>query len=126
MGMKKANTTSYHPQTDGLVEWFNCTLIDMLAKTVKKSGEGWDERLLYVLYAYRTSPQESTKELPFYLLYGRDPRPPTEEALSPSQSRQEVEVDTYKAEIIERMSAAWMLAHEYVHKAQKNQKTQHD
>ena len=39
MGMKKANTTSYHPQTDGLVERFNHTLIDMLAKTVKKSGE---------------------------------------------------------------------------------------
>ena len=85
----------------------------MLAKTVKNSGEDWDERLPYVFYAYRTNPQESTKELPFYLLYGRDPRPPTEEALSPSQSRQEVEVDTYKVEITEGMSAAWMLAQEY-------------
>ena len=79
-----------------------------------------------MLYAYRTSPQESTKESPFYLLYGRDPGPPTEEALSPSQSRQAVEVDTYKVEITERMSAAWMVAQEYVHKVQKEQKTQHN
>ena len=32
----------------------------------------------------------------------------------------------YEREIIERMSAAWMLAQEYVHKAQKKQKTQHN
>ena len=38
MGIKKTNTTAYHPQTDGLVERFNRTLIDMLAKTVEKSG----------------------------------------------------------------------------------------
>ena len=36
----------------------------------RKSGEDWDERFPYVLFVYRTSPQELTKELPFYLLYG--------------------------------------------------------
>lgn len=33
MGVKKVNTTAY--QSDGLVERFNRTLLDMLAKTVK-------------------------------------------------------------------------------------------
>ena len=33
MGMKKVNTTAYHPQTDGLIKRFNRTLTDMLAKT---------------------------------------------------------------------------------------------
>ena len=32
LGIKKTNTTAYHPQTDGLVERFNRTLLDMLAK----------------------------------------------------------------------------------------------
>ena len=33
MGIHKVSTTAYHPQTDGLVEWFHRTLTSMLAKT---------------------------------------------------------------------------------------------
>ena len=32
LGVKKINTSGYHPQTDGLVEKFNATLISMIAK----------------------------------------------------------------------------------------------
>ena len=46
-------------------------LTNMLANTVKDTSD-WDKRLSHVLYVYRTSPQESTKESPFFLLYGRD------------------------------------------------------
>ena len=38
LGFHKVNTTAYHPQTDGLVEKFNRTLIAMLAKTTEKGG----------------------------------------------------------------------------------------
>ena len=34
----KVNTSGYHPQCDGLVEKFNNTLINMLAKSVNKYG----------------------------------------------------------------------------------------
>ena len=60
LGFKKVNTTAYHPQTDGLVEWFNRTLTAMLAKSVEKRGPEWDERLPYVLFAYRACQQAST------------------------------------------------------------------
>ena len=82
MGVHKLNTTAYHPQTDGLVERFNRTLTDMLAKSVERNGHDWDQHLPFVLFAYRASLQASTQESPFYLLYGRDPRLPTETALS--------------------------------------------
>ena len=39
LGVKKVNTTAYHPQTDGLVERFNRTLVDMLAKRLNSSGK---------------------------------------------------------------------------------------
>ena len=35
LGFLKVNTTVYQPQTDGLVEHFNRTLIATLAKTVQ-------------------------------------------------------------------------------------------
>ena len=43
LGFHKVNTSAYHPQTDGLVERFNRTLIDMLAKTAEAKWKelGW-------------------------------------------------------------------------------------
>ena len=67
LGVKKLNTTAYHPQTDGLVEQFNCTLTNMLAKRVERNGSDWDIQLPYVMFAYRSCTQESTQESPFSL-----------------------------------------------------------
>ena len=50
--MKKLNTTAYHPQTDGLVERFNRTLTNMLAKRVERNGSDWDIQLPYVPFLY--------------------------------------------------------------------------
>ena len=49
MGVEKLNTTTYHPQTDGLAERFNRTLTDMLAKKVEQSGKDWDTHLPFLL-----------------------------------------------------------------------------
>jgi len=50
-GLKKINTTAYHPQTDGLLEQFNCTLTEMITKKVSRNGKDWDVQLPYVLFA---------------------------------------------------------------------------
>ena len=126
LGLKKVNTTAYHPQTDGLVERFNCTLTDMLSKKVARSGKDWDIQLPYVLFAYRASAQHSTGESPFFLLYGRDPVLPTTEMLEPTQERTNLDVDNYIREISLRMSSAWKTAQAKIKEAQKKQKYQHD
>ena len=38
LGVHKVNTTAYHPQTDGLVERFHRTLVQMLSKTTIRNG----------------------------------------------------------------------------------------
>ena len=58
MGIHKANSIAYHPQTGGLVEGFNLTLLAMLSKTVESGGRDWDERLPFILFAYRANPQQ--------------------------------------------------------------------
>ena len=99
LGLKKVYTTAYHPQTDGLVERSNRTLTDMLSKKVLRSSKDWDVQLTYVLFAYRASPQQSTGESPFFLLYGRDPVLPSEKMLKPSTERDDIDVDDYRSEM---------------------------
>ena len=126
LGYKKVNTTAYHPQTDGLVERFNRTLTAMLAKTVERGGRDWDQRLPFVLFAYRASQQQSTLESPFFLLYGRDPRLPTDTAMYPKKTRKMVDLKEYGVELASHMSEAWDLARQCVRKAQKRQKEYYD
>ena len=126
MSITKTNTTAYHPQTDGLVERFHRTLMDMLAKSVEKNGKDWDRHLPYVLFAYRSSLQQSTGESPFYLLYGRNPRLPTDEVLKTPVDRRNIDLRDYKEEMTHRFSTAWQLAQAEISKAQGWQKKLHD
>ena len=82
LGVKKVNMSGYYPQTDGLVEKFNSTLISKVAKSCQVQDRDWDQQLLYLILAYHVSAQESTRDSPFFLLYGQDARVPTETVLS--------------------------------------------
>ncbi len=126
MGIHKVSTTAYHPQTDRLVERFNRTLTDMLAKTVEKSGRDWDHHLPHVLFASQASLQESTRESPFYIIYGRDPQLPTSSALSQPKTRYEVDLDDYMTNLTRSLSAAWEMARTEVKKSQSKQKRYYD
>lgn len=74
LAINKTRTTSYHPQSDGLVERFNRTLLGMLSQFVNESHNNWDEKIPYVMMAYRASVQKATKFSPYYLMFGREPQ----------------------------------------------------
>lgn len=76
LGMAKTRTTPYHPQSDGLVERFNRTLIGMLSIRVAEDETSWDDHLPATMLAYRSSVQESTGYTPFHLMFGREIRLP--------------------------------------------------
>ena len=122
--IKKVNTSGYHPQTDGLVEKFNGTLTNMLAKSAEKNSN-WDSHLPFLLFAYRATVQESVRESPFYLLYGRDPRFPTEE-LQNNSPNYAVDVEDYKSALTTHLSEAWSLAKSSIKQAQVKQKEIYD
>ena len=73
VGTTKKFTTPYHPQADGMVERFNRTLLKLIGSFVDPSHLDWDVVLPYVLYAYNTSVAEATQEIPFTIIFGRDP-----------------------------------------------------
>ena len=78
----------------------------MLVKSAATVKQDWDRRLPYVLFAYRTSPQESTGQSPFALLYGREAVLPTEEVLRPPVDRATVTIETYAEEVAAHLKEA--------------------
>lgn len=115
-----------HKQMDWWIDLTGCGQT-CLPRRWKKKGTDWDEKLPFVLYAYRVSVQESTKDSPFFLLYGRDPRLPTQQAaLSPICDCQQIDIDTYKSEVMKRLSFAWELAPKQVKRAEYKKKKHHD
>lgn len=69
-------TTPYNPQSNGLIERFNRTLSQILQKRAPEEKEDWDVYLPATLFAYRTIKQGSTKQTPFFMLYGYEPKTP--------------------------------------------------
>ena len=48
LGMTKTRTNPYHPQSDGLVERFNRTLLNMLSIFCQDNERNWDLQLPFV------------------------------------------------------------------------------
>ena len=70
--MNKTRTSPYHPESDGMVERFNRTLISMLALFVEDNQANWDVLLPYVMLAYRSSVHSSTEFTPYKVVFGQE------------------------------------------------------
>ena len=53
--INKTRTTPYHPQCDGLVERFNCTLLNILATCTEDHLGDWEQNISKVCMAYNAS-----------------------------------------------------------------------
>ena len=116
--IKHGFSTPYHPKTNGLVERFNKTLCESLAKLGNEDNQ-WDQRIPAVLFAYRTKKQESTQITPFFLTYGRKTRFPIDE-------HQEITLAERIKFIVEKLPKVRNQAKETIKKSQENQKKYHD
>ena len=72
LGCVKTRTAPYHPESDGMVEWFNHTCLMMLSMCVNDRRDNWHKLLPFVMHAYRTSVHESTGYSPFRLMMGEE------------------------------------------------------
>ncbi|KAE9305994.1 hypothetical protein PR003_g21348 [Phytophthora rubi] len=110
---------AYHPQTQGLVERFNGTLIGMLKMHVSEAQTDWDLYLPRVLFAYRTSYHESLGDTPFFTLYGRDATLPLDVAfLNVGKKWRSNEVALYRRELYRSLHDSRRLVERQLLKAQ--------
>ena len=91
-GSHKTRTSPYHPESDGMVERFNRTLLMMLAMVAGKNRDDWDDLLPAVMMAYRSSVHESTGYSPYRLMFGEECTLPMDIGLptDPSQPQEEL------------------------------------
>ncbi|GFS93296.1 retrovirus-related Pol polyprotein from transposon 412 [Trichonephila clavipes] len=78
LAIDKTRTTALHPQSDGMVERFNRTILNSLSLLVSSNQQDWDKKLLFFLLAYRSAVHETTSYSPSPMLFGCDLRLPAD------------------------------------------------
>ena len=72
MGLKVALATIHYPQTNGLTEHINRTLISMIRKVCIDQHSKWVEALQLLEFAYNNSSHSITRVSPFRAIQGSD------------------------------------------------------
>ena len=60
-GISRLCTTPYHLLTNGLVEWMNSTLTQMLRTLTERNKYNWKDELNKITYAYNCTRQSVTR-----------------------------------------------------------------
>ena len=114
-------STPYHPQTNGLVEQFNWTLCESLAK-LSLINNDWDLYIAPTLFAYRTTKHSTTKIEPFFLVYRRSARLPVDL----SEVTEQLAETNHITDLIDNVPFKWQIAQKNVTVSQNKQKERHD
>ena len=72
LDIAKTMTTPYDPSSNGLVERFNRTLLQMIRCYCDQGQKDWDCHLPYLTAAYRSTPHSTTGITPNRLMLGRE------------------------------------------------------
>ena len=78
MGIRKTNTTAFHPQGNSRCERVNRTVLGMLSKYLTENHAEWDKHLPLLMLGYRSQIHKSLGFSPFFMMFGRAPRLPVD------------------------------------------------
>lgn len=73
LGVTHLYSTPYHPQTNGQIERYNSTMDAKIATLANARKTDWDDKLPFVTFNYNTTIHATTKQIPFEMLFGRQP-----------------------------------------------------
>ena len=105
--IEKIRTTPYHPQSDGLVERFNRTLLSMLSTTIDEHPLEWEDHLRKVCFAYNTSVQATTGYSSYFLMFGREARLPVDLLYQTDPGKNELTIPEYVSKLRTTLTATY-------------------
>ena len=118
----KCYTAPYHPQSNGRIEGFHHFLKSCMTKHISTTME-WDQVVHLATAAYNFFPNEHSKESPFFLMFGRDPRVPLNTLLTPKIRYMGTEENILSLEALQRIyhlvTENLKIAKERLHKNQQ-------
>jgi len=128
MEIDKLRTTVFKPSTNGVVERFHRTLNSMLGKVVCESQRDWEDKLPFVLAAYRASPHSSTGFSPNRLFLGRETRMPIDLVMGLQEEDKVVSrnLNEYVINMQNQASAAYDVARQHLATAAECRKSAYD
>eukprot|EP00731_Ephydatia_muelleri_P037077 Em0391g6a len=126
LGIVKTRTTPYHPQSDGMIERFNRTLLSMLKRAIIDAKRDWDLKLPCLMMAYRTSIHETTKATPFSLMFGREVQLPIDIMFGKPLSVPTTSTSEYARALEQRLVAAYEHVREHLGIEQRRHKQLYD
>jgi len=77
LGVKKIETSPYHPQANGGLERSHRPLAEFLRCVTNEDATNWDEWLHHAMHVYNNHPHAATKQSPMKTLYGFEVEVPT-------------------------------------------------
>eukprot|EP00111_Clytia_hemisphaerica_P016400 TCONS_00048555-protein len=117
LGITKITTTPYHCRTNGICERFHRSVARSLAQYTDKQQEDWDKYLPMILFAYRTSVNESRNFSPFLLNYGYEATLPINTEFN-RDDPDYLNLPAYAGWLKETLSEFWQASKENLEKSQ--------
>ena len=121
----QAHSTTYHPQTNGLVERQNRTLVNMLRVYCSRYMTDWDKYLPQVVGAYKSTQHSTTGISPFMMLTGRERAMPLT-FFYPEYEGKRTSPQAYVKEAIKRQQELNELCRRNTAQAQMRQRKKYD
>jgi Integrase zinc binding domain/Integrase core domain len=124
--VNKHFATPHWSQGNAATERSFRTYQNILAKYLAKTDRNFDQFLPFATFCYNTTMHTTTRESPYFLMFGRDPIFHVDQIVDPSVRDIPTEYDEFKEKLVKCLIAAWESADECTREAQKNSKEQYD
>ena len=121
-GVEKSRTSCYHPESNGISERFNRTLLNLLGTLPVEKKNAWKDHISTVVHAYNCTRHDTTGNSPHFLMLGREPILPID--VEYGLKRDDMDAESYSdyvTKLRERLAYAFDAARKHSKAAQQHQ-----